>query len=86
MDAEMNRYCPMFRNILKMVATRKNCLEETAPWLPTVCMATSLLLKNRQPKMFALQKMLDLLEEGEKKTMPKCLLKHRYIFLPPELE
>ena len=82
LDTEMKRLCPTFRDILIRSCNRKNH-ENEAPWLPIVCQAASLILKNRHPKMWALQKMLDMLEDGEKIMLPRCLLEMRYIYLPP---
>ena len=81
MDGEMKTHCPLFRDVLRRAAIKK--ISDNDTWLPAVCMAASLVLKCRQPKMWALQKMLDMLEDGEKKMLPRCLLEHRYIYLPP---
>ena len=93
MDEEMIRHCPVFRDILKRASAKKifhkipdnkKIAEHESLSVPSVCIAASLIFKCRQSKMWALQKMLDLLEDGEKKILPRCLLEYRYIYLPPD--
>lgn len=91
MDQEMVLHCPIFRDVLRRAAAKKvkisdnkKLAENESLSLPSVCMAASLIFRCRQSKMWALQKMLDLLEDGEKKILPRCLLEYRYIYLPPD--
>ena len=86
MDNELKQMCPLFRDILHRAAVRLKSHQEEVPILPAVCIAASTILRNRQPRMWALQKMLDLLEDGEKIMLPRCLLEMRYIYLPPVID
>ena len=84
LDAELKENCPMFREIIRRATTKRTGVpQDEKGFLSVTCMVFSLIIKHRQPRMWALQKMLDMLEDGEKKGLPRCLLEQRYIFLPP---
>ncbi|XP_066925749.1 uncharacterized protein [Clytia hemisphaerica] len=86
LDAELKEHCPMLREIVRRVTTKRSGVpQEEKSFLSHTCMSISLIIKHRQPRMWALQKMLDMLEDGEKKGLPRCLLEQRYIFLPPDI-
>ena len=91
MDEEMKQYCPLFYSVLKSVAHRqkkedskKKVSEQTSyrDWKSAICLAASNCLCQRSVKMHALEMMMNMLEDGEKETLPKCVLKLKYIFVP----
>ena len=56
LDSELKERTPLLRSVLRAASIRKSNLERSnLYWMPAVCMASSICLKNRSPYMTVVQ-------------------------------